>query len=289
MTGAPMRGQGESAIMPFWPGGALFRALHLMIDQDKLRLALGADAASFALDVRETCSSTNAELMAAPPREDGRVPVLVCHHQTAGRGRRARQWLAWPGATLTFSARWTFPAQSAAPAGLSLVAGLAVANALESCGAQGVELKWPNDLQIHGRKLGGILVELSRHRGGMDAVVGIGLNLFFPDGASVPDRPDVVALADSMETVPAVETLLAKILVAQRHLFATYTHAGFEAFCDAWNQRHAYADLPVTITGEGEAIHGVCRGADTDGALRLETDAGTRRILAGDVSLRLAR
>jgi len=259
-----------------------------MIDHDRLVLALGAQAPAFDLDVQHTCTSTNALLMAAPVRDDGRVPVLVCHHQTAGRGRRDRQWLAWPGATLTFSARWHFSPDSAAPAGLSLVVGLAVARVLEASGVSGVELKWPNDLQIHGRKLGGILVELSRDRRGMDAVVGIGLNLSFPEGATVPDRPDVISLAEVMDVAPPAEALLASILLEQQSLFATYAQAGFSAFAGAWNQRNAYADLPVTVSGEGEAIAGVCVGADADGALLLNTESGRRRILAGDVSLRLA-
>lgn len=260
-----------------------------MINRERLILALGGHAGFFDPDVRETCVSTNAELMAHAPRDDGRVTVLVCGHQTAGRGRRARPWLAWPGATLTFSARWHFSNDSAAPGGLSLVAGLAIANALEACGVSSVELKWPNDLQIHGRKLGGILVELSRDRRGMEVVVGIGLNLHFPDGAVVPDRPDVVALADVMDRVPEAEVLLARMLVVQRDMFSTYAHAGFEAFAAAWNQKHAHADLPVTITGEGDPVSGLCKGVDADGALRVLTATGERRILAGDVSLRLAQ
>jgi len=259
-----------------------------MIDRDRLIQALSTSASRFALDVRETCTSTNAELMAAPARDDGRVPVMVCHHQTAGRGRRARQWLAWPGATLTFSARWHFSEASQAPAGLSLVVGLAVARALDACGVPDVALKWPNDLQIHGRKLGGILVELSRYRGGMEAVVGIGLNLRFPEGAEVPGRSDVIALADVMAAVPQPEILLARMLEAQDDLLSTYAQSGFEAFSAAWNQRHAHANLPVTITGEGEACHGVCVGVDQDGALLLSTADGVRRVLAGDVSLRPA-
>lgn len=285
MKRAPMRGAGDSAIMPFWPRRTGVRR-HLMIDRDRLILALGARAPAFDLDVRDTCASTNAELMVAPSCGDGRVAVLVCNHQTAGRGRRARQWLAWPGATLTFSARWRFAPESAAPAGLSLVVGLAVAQALEACGVPGVELKWPNDLQIYGRKLGGILVELGRHRRGMDAVVGIGLNLRFPERAGVPDRTDVISLADAMDDMPDVHVLLARILAAQHDLFPLYAQAGFEAFAAAWNQRHAHADLPVCVSGEGASVSGVCVGVDADGALRLRTDEGERRILAGDVSLR---
>ena len=59
-------------------------------------------------------------------------------------------------------------------------------------------------------------------------------------------------------------------------------------FVGAWNQRNAYADLPVDLLGEPEAVSGICLGVDEDGALRVRTEQGERRILAGDVSLRLA-
>ena len=69
--------------------------------------ALGAEADRFSLDLRTQCDSSNTVLAAAPARDDGRVAVLVCDAQTAGRGRRGRTWLAWPGCSLTFSARCT--------------------------------------------------------------------------------------------------------------------------------------------------------------------------------------
>ena len=162
------------------------------LDPDLVRDALSGDASRFALDLRAECESTNAVLLDAPLMPDGRIAVVVCERQTAGRGRRGRRWLAWPGASLTFSAQWPFDADAPAPAGLSLVAGLAVATVLEQFGVAGVELKWPNDVQVHGRKLGGILVELAGARP-MVAVVGIGLNLSFPPGETVPGRDDVTA------------------------------------------------------------------------------------------------
>jgi BirA family biotin operon repressor/biotin-[acetyl-CoA-carboxylase] ligase len=256
------------------------------MDRHRLLAALGPVGDDFAIDLRAQCASTNSELAGAPARDDGRVAVLACQTQTAGRGRRGRAWLAWPGASLTFSARWRFDAAAPVPAGLSLVAGLAVAQALEDFQLAGVELKWPNDIQVHGRKLGGILVELSRMGRQLDAVVGIGLNLRLPPGAQVPDRPDVIALADVAERPIAPEELLAALLLRLQALLGHYAQAGFAPFVAAWNQRNAFAGLPVRISGEAEAVEGLCLGVDDDGALRLQTEAGVRRILAGDVSLR---
>jgi len=248
--------------------------------------ALGDDAPRFDVDLRQQCDSSNSVLASSPPRDDGRVAVLVCEQQTAGRGRRGRSWLAWPGGSLTFSARWRFDASAPVPAGLSLVVGLAVAQALEALEVPSLELKWPNDIQIHGRKLGGILVELSRAGAQLDAVIGVGLNLKFPIEAPVPERPDVIALADVMAAPPALEQVLAAVLTRLRLLLDTYAAAGFAPFVAPWNQRNAFADLPVELSGEAERIEGLCQGVDTDGALLVRTDEGVRRVLAGDVSLR---
>ncbi len=259
-----------------------------VLDADLLRAALAGDASRYVLDVRETCASTNAVLLDTPRPADGRVAVLACDQQTAGRGRRGRRWLAWPGASLTFSAQWHFDVNAPAPAGLSLVAGLAVATVLEQFGVAGVELKWPNDVQVYGRKLAGILVELAGTRPTV-AVVGIGLNLSLPLGEPVPGREDVTALDRVMEAVPARERLLAELLRMQRTLFDTYASTGFVAFVGAWNQRNAYADLPVRVAGEGADIEGICLGVDDDGALRIRTRSdGVQRVIAGDVSLRPA-
>ncbi len=251
---------------------------------------LGPLASAFAVSWVETCASTNSELMTLTPPDDDRVHVLVADSQTAGRGRRGRQWQSWTGGSLTFSALWRFPAGAPVPAGLSLVVGLALARALESVGLEGVQLKWPNDVLVHGNKIAGILVELLPGRGRTPAaVIGIGINLSLPDGVEIPDQPGVTDLRRELgATLPSREALLAALLAELNRLLYTYAQAGFSALRGAWQQRNAFADLPVRISGEGDAVVGTCRGVDEDGALLVLTEAGTRRILSGEVSLRAA-
>lgn len=254
----------------------------------ELRSALGALAGDFAIDWVAECASTNSLLVDAPPHDDGRIHVVVADRQTAGRGRRGRQWLSWDDASLTFSALWRFVPGAPAPAGLSLVVGLALARALEELGAQGVQLKWPNDVLVHGDKLAGILIDLLPGRGRPPAaVIGIGLNLRLPADADIPGQTGVTDLARALEAAPpARAAILAAILGELHRLLDTYSNAGFPALREAWMQRNAFAELPVRIAGESETLHGICAGVDEDGALLLRTDAGLQRILAGDVSLR---
>ena len=256
--------------------------------QRELARRIGALADSFVIDWRAECASTNSVLMETTPADDGRVHVVVAERQTAGRGRRGRQWLSWDGASLTFSTLWRFAPGAPVPAGLSLVAGVAVARALEQLGVQGVQLKWPNDVLVHGNKLAGILVELLPGRGRTPAaVIGIGINVDLPAHAEVPDQAGVTDLARALQAPPPARSLvLASVLVELQRLLETYAAAGFAALRGAWQQRNAFADLPVRICSDTDTLEGICSGVDDDGALLLRTEAGTRRVLVGDVSLR---
>lgn len=259
-------------------------------DLAALAQALGPLAPVFDIRWWEDCDSTNAALLEAPPEDDGKVHVLAATRQSAGRGRRGRQWLAWPGGSLTFSALWRFAPASSAPAGLSLAVGLALARVLEKLGVAAVALKWPNDVLVHGAKLAGVLVELlPGRRTTPAAVIGIGLNLRLPVDAVIPGQAGgVTDLAREMGEPPTREHLLAAILAELHPMLATYERTGFGLLRNAWQKRNAFANLPVQVSGEGTNIAGICLGADEDGALLVRTAAGVRRIFAGEVSLRPA-
>lgn len=245
-------------------------------------------AARFAIEWVDSCASTNSSLMEHPPADDGKVHVLVAERQSAGRGRRGRQWQSWAEGSLTFSLLWRFAPGAPVPAGLSLVAGLAVARTIEQLGVLGVQLKWPNDVLVNGEKLAGILVELlpARDRS-LSAVIGIGINLQLPPDAHIEHHAGVTDLMRALEHAPPSRpALLARLLAELQALLDTYALAGFPALRGAWEQRNAFAELPVRISGERDASDGICLGVDEDGALLLRTSDGVTRILAGDVSLR---
>jgi BirA family biotin operon repressor/biotin-[acetyl-CoA-carboxylase] ligase len=215
--------------------------------------------------------------------------VLVADRQTAGRGSRGRAWVASPDASLTFSVLWNFPGGLARLSGLSLAVGVAVVRALARCGAEGVTLKWPNDI-LHGdAKLGGILVEAGGDDEIARAVVGIGLNLRLPenlgDAGSAALPP--AALDRIVATLPDRHVLLAGLLTELAGVFGTFAADGFAGLREAWHECHAWQDRPVRLLRDGRVEkEGICAGADVDGALLLRTTDGLTRCLSGDVSLR---
>jgi BirA family transcriptional regulator, biotin operon repressor / biotin---[acetyl-CoA-carboxylase] ligase len=187
---------------------------------------LGEAARHFALEFVAQCDSTNDALAAQPAAETG-LQVMLAHSQTAGRGRRGRNWRSAPGQGLTFSCGWNLPDSAPSPAGLSLVAGLAVAEALESLGARNIRLKWPNDLLADGAKLGGILVELvSGQRRSRRIIIGIGLNL---RSASDELPPGAAALHQHLGAPPADEAVLARILLRLHARLEDFATHGFSA------------------------------------------------------------
>jgi BirA family biotin operon repressor/biotin-[acetyl-CoA-carboxylase] ligase len=249
----------------------------------RLVQALGAAACRFDVDALAECDSTNTQLLARAEAGAPSGTVLVADRQTAGRGRRGRTWFAAPGDSLTFSLLWRFPQESTAPGGLSLAVGLALARGLSSLGIGGIGLKWPNDLLLQGRKLGGVLVELQPGQL-RSAVIGIGLNLHLPDSLPIDVRQEAAAL-DQTGQAYAREPVLAALLTALQRTLDEYAVSGFPALRDDWMAHHAHQGQAVRISG-GTELEGRCLGVDGDGALLVHTDQGLQTVVSGDVSLR---
>ncbi|WP_341676552.1 biotin--[acetyl-CoA-carboxylase] ligase [Niveibacterium sp. SC-1] len=252
----------------------------------RVRTLLGARAARFDLAVLPQCASTNTLLA---ERASGGAPsgsVIWALEQTAGRGRRGRVWQSKAGDSLTFSLLWRFTTSSAL-AGLSLAVGLAVAQAMETLGARGVQLKWPNDIWLDGRKLGGILVELQQVGTRCAAIIGIGVNLQPPSAAGIDQ--EVAGLSQALQPVPEAAQVLAAILTSLGPVLDRFADEGFAPFQADWMARHALQAQAVRLVDDRTSLDAVCLGVDPEGALLLDVGGNVRRILGGDVSLRGAR
>ena len=262
----------------------------LLIDSARLHSLLGKVCARLSIEAIAECESTNTRLLQSVAQNGLSGQVVVCDRQTAGRGSRGRRWAASPEASLTFSLLWRFDCEMAQLSGLSLGVGLAVVRALARCGVDGIALKWPNDILFNDAKLGGVLVELSGDAEQARAVIGIGLNLrqlALPDSGEM--MMPVTALDAIVAEIPERSRLLASMLIELAAVFDTFSVHGFAALRQEWQACHAWQDRPVRVLRNGVVEkEGVCRGADGDGALRIEIDGQVERCLSGDVSLRAA-
>ncbi len=271
-------------------GYALPSALTLLNPQE-IEAQLDAKVATSLSGVERfwSCDSTNSELMRR--LRDGSAhsgAVLLAEHQSDGRGRRGKQWLSPFGGSLYCSLLWRFPGGLMSLSGLGLVVGVALAQAVESIGLEGVKLKWPNDLHYRDQKLGGVLIELEgESEGPTDVVVGVGLNIALADVEQRIDQP-WTALAHHLQSPPSRNRLAAMLLNHLIPLLQQFEQRGLNAISSEWQRLDRVRDLPVAIHQEGEVIHGIARGIDPHGALRVEQDGEIVSHFSGDVSLRLS-
>jgi len=226
------------------------------------------------LEVYTSIGSTNDRALTLAAERATGFTVVIADEQTAGRGRRGADWHSPTGAGLWMSVvlPWSRPAPH-----VTLVVGLAVAEAIEGVAPEvRVTLKWPNDLQIGRRKLGGVLCESA----GDAVVAGIGINL-----RSVPDAPtEIRERATSLEaaasrSLPASE-LAGSILAALRRVGAPGATLDGDVL-RRLAERDALTGKPVDTDEHGR---GIGRGVDAGGALVLERPDGSRvRVMAGSV------
>nr|WP_116338260.1 biotin--[acetyl-CoA-carboxylase] ligase [Cupriavidus taiwanensis] len=283
-----------SAVPPNPPDPSV--AMSWRIDAGALRAMLAPALRDWTLELVEETGSTNADLTArcrqAPWSDAG--TLRLAYRQTAGRGRQGRPWQGQAG--MTFSVALPLALAPAQLSGLSLAVGLALAEALgevaPALGAR-VGLKWPNDLQIDGRKLAGILIEsVPAGPQRVWAVIGIGLNLVRDARMEAALGRELAGVAEAMPGFDAgrdAPRLLAAVLERLVAMRAEFLAHGFGPMARRWSAADAYRDQPVRLLHDGEVIaEGMARGVDEAGHLLLETPAGLERIASGELSLRPA-
>jgi BirA family biotin operon repressor/biotin-[acetyl-CoA-carboxylase] ligase len=262
-----------------------------LLDADLIRslLSSGSRRQLAELALLPSVASTNDLAMAASPPLPGAAKVWLAEHQSAGRGRRGRQWVSVFGASLYLSIAWVFDRPMSAIAGLSLVAGIAVAETLERLGVTGIALKWPNDVVVDGRKLSGILVEASGEANGpATAVVGVGLNVHLPAAVGrTIDQPWIDLRSLGLSGVGR-NALAAALIDALIDSCARYARHPLADFLPRWRRYDALCDRMVQLNVSGTLREGRYLGVATSGAVRIETSAGLEEHLAGEVSLRYA-
>ncbi len=230
-------------------------------------------------------TNTEAARQAAAGAPEGLC--VVAREQTSGRGRRERAWVSQRDAGLYLSIVLR-PARLAPQAWplITLAAALAVRDALiEACTLE-ADIKWPNDIVAHGRKLCGILAETVETQTGRAVILGIGVNL--DDQAFPPElKETATSVASLTGKAHDAETLLQSLLGAVFRRYAALQAAGgAQEIVSEWSRHSSYArGRRVRVALAAETFDGLTRGLEPDGALRVETDQGKIRIVrAGDIT-----
>lgn len=236
--------------------------------------------------ILDDTDSTNAEARRRAEAGERGPLWIAARRQSAGRGRRGREWTSETGNL--FATLLTTTSRSPAEAAqVTFIAALAVADLLDAFVAPSlVTIKWPNDVLLDGHKVSGVLVESGAHAdGGLWLAVGIGVNLAHaPDDTERPATAMARHLRADVAYPPSIEAAAGVLAETFAVWMARWDQLGFQPILDAWAARAPGLHGPCVARLGHETLSGVAEGVEPDGALRLRLpDQSLRLISAGDV------
>jgi BirA family biotin operon repressor/biotin-[acetyl-CoA-carboxylase] ligase len=225
-------------------------------------------------------ASTNDLLHTLAARGAGEGTVVVAREQTAGRGRLGRMW-ASPRGGLWFSV--LLRPSDPADARLGLMVAVGVAEALRTVSGADVRIKWPNDLVLAGRKVGGILVEVRPPW----AIVGIGVNVNVdPLDLPIEVRERATSLAAVSGRECDLADVLAGVLDGVDEVYAAYGSGTVEDVLERWRDLNITLGRFVEVRAGDRVVEGTALDIDGDGALLVAgPDGQAARVLSGDVTI----
>ncbi len=252
------------------------------LDRDEISRLAGA----FDIEIHDLIDSTQQRARARVDAGERGAAVVIADAQSAGRGQRGRAWQSPPGAAVYLTVVWPSGRRLAGLAGLSLVAGLAVRATLARWQVD-ARLKWPNDVWVDERKLGGILVEVLGDRRGSIVLIGIGLNLELPPAAVAGIDQPWIDLAQTLPSLPTRNALIGALLSELHRCLIQFEDSGLAGFMDAWRAADALAGKHIWLLESQGRVSARAIGIDELGRLKVETDGRERLIASGGVSIRL--
>jgi len=239
------------------------------------------------LHYRETVDSTNHVALGLAREGAPEGTVVLADRQTAGRGRLQRVWQSPPGCNLYMSVILHPVVAPQDIPQITLLAGVAVAEAIAAVSPADVGIKWPNDVRIGDRKVCGILTEMRTDEGRVAVVIGIGLNMNMARSDFDPGHRDTAtSLREETGRDHSREDMVVSLCERLERWYETFLHAGFAPVRDGWLARSQMAGKRVRVLFRDEVQEGVVEGIDRDGALLLADGRGNvRRITAGDATI----
>jgi BirA family biotin operon repressor/biotin-[acetyl-CoA-carboxylase] ligase len=229
-------------------------------------------------------TNTRARQLAEGGAPEG--AIVIAEKQTHGRGRLGRSWISPAFVNLYFSLVLRPQLPPAYAAQITLVAAVALADAVARFSLDPPAIKWPNDILVGGKKLAGILTESSVALERVNYVIlGIGVNINFAH-AMMPEpiRGRATSLMECAGQVVSREAFLERLIQDLYRCYGILREAGFNPIARRWEEYFSLRGKPVRVEMGDDTLAGVAKGIDNDGALLVEGERGQiHRILAGDV------
>ena len=233
----------------------------------------------------DSINSTNTEAVNQAKRGAEEGLCVLARQQTAGRGRHGRTWISGEDAGLYFSIVLRPVIENRFLPLITLMTAIAVADTLKNIYKLETDIKWVNDVHIKGKKISGILAEMTETAKGAAIIVGIGINL---KSSNFPaEIADIATSIEAETNCPADSEELLNSLTRYLDYFYDILQGadGAKIILEEWTKRSSYAfGKTVRVKLENETIFGTTDGLEENGALRVETENGETRIIqAGEV------
>jgi len=240
------------------------------------------------LELHQEINSTNTYLLNQPLAD--KVKICLAESQSEGRGRHGKQWHSPVSSNLYLSFAHRLKKDISTLSGLSLVIGITLAETLQKYCQKSIQVKWPNDLLVDGKKLSGILIEIKNENNGFCKIItGLGINIEMPENvAKFISQPSI----DLNQCFPFSELsrneIAADIITNILSCVKKFETSGFDDFYQKWNELDAWYEQQVVLEVGSQKIKGTHKGIDLSGALLLEVDGKVTSWSSGEVSLRSA-
>ncbi len=183
---------------------------------------------------------------------------------------------------------WDFSGAGDTLKGLSLAIGVAVRRALLKLGVADIKLKWPNDIFVNGKKLGGILLEMIGDPSAeCSVIVGIGINVLMPDSSAEAIDQDWTDLQKASSVTISRNELVACLITETFEVLGNFQRTGFSVYRAEWQAADLLKNQSGTISKDRESVSGIVLGVDNSGSLRMRlSDGEEQRFIGGELSLR---
>ncbi|MBI4357582.1 MAG: biotin--[acetyl-CoA-carboxylase] ligase [Gammaproteobacteria bacterium] len=256
-----------------------------VLNAEVIRSYLTPLAQSFfhAIETRFMVDSTQDTLVVEVPPHNA---VLFAEYQTKGRGRAGRTWVNPLGGQLAFSLLWKTKRGSEDLSGLSLVVGIAVAKTLRHQGVSNLKLKWPNDLILRGKKLGGILIDVLETESSQSVVIGVGMNLRLARTVKQDIHQPVTDLACHPLLLHNRNALAASILNTLTESLRLFESGGCEPFLQEWQSLDFLFGKAIEWKMGDTTQRGVAEGVNARGELCVRQEEAIQAIVCGDISVK---
>ena len=261
-----------------------------LLSRDKIKKELSGKASKLCrnLEILFDIPSTNSYLFNRLTKERLHGHVVFAEAQACGRGRRGNKWYSPLAGGLYMSVVWRFENISEALGPLSLFMGVAVARSLHTLGLNGIGLKWPNDILLDDKKIGGVLLDLrGEAQGPTDVVIGTGINYNgFGELPTYVDREITDIVSHTKNHVPK-NTVAARLLSQILDVLDRVSVNNFDGLMEEWRRFDCIKGKLVNLRYENKTIKGIAEGVDDTGKLLLNVDGNIQNHASGELSVRL--